>query len=215
MCTVSSDLPNERPARRGHAVSEVYFVTHPQVVIDPGVPVPDWPLSEIGRVRMEAFATALNGRRIAAIYSSDERKARDGAEILAQRFGLQVRVRAGLEENDRSATGYIAPPEFWEVVEQFFAHPAESVRGWATAQASQVRIVQAMRNTCAENAGAGLVIVVSHGGVGRLLRASLEDVAIGNEARPLHPGGGCYFPIDRRTLALLGPWRSIEDYPGH
>lgn len=196
-------------------MSEVFFVTHPEVVIDPEIPVPDWPLSETGRARMVAFATALAGRPIAAVYASEERKARDGAEILAQHFGLEVRVRAGLEENDRSATGYIAPPEFWEVVEQFFAHPTRSVRGWATAQESQDRIVRAVSGVCEETAGEGLVIILSHGGVGRLLRAKLEGVGIGEEGRPRHPGGGCYFPFDRRTLAPLAGWRSIEDYPGH
>ena len=196
-------------------MSEVFFVTHPEVVIDPEVPVPDWPLSETGRARMEAFAITLDGRPIAAVYTSEERKARDGAEILARQLGLEVRVRAGLEENDRSATGYIAPPEFWEVVEQFYAHPTRSVRGWATAQESQDRIVEAVSGVCAETTEDGLVIIVSHGGVGRLLRAKLEGVQIGEEDRPLHPGGGCYFPFDRRTLSPLAGWRSIEDYPGY
>ena len=30
----------------------VFFITHPDVVIDPGVPVPDWRLNERGRARM-------------------------------------------------------------------------------------------------------------------------------------------------------------------
>ena len=30
----------------------VYFITHPEVMIDPKVPVPHWPLSERGLVRM-------------------------------------------------------------------------------------------------------------------------------------------------------------------
>lgn len=195
-------------------MSEILFVTHPEVVIDPGVPVPDWPLSEVGRSRMVAFAEALAGRTVTAIYSSEERKARDGAEILALRFNLPVRVRPGLEENDRSATGYIAPPEFWEVVEQFFARPTESIRGWASAQATQDRIVGALRAVCSEDTGPGIVVIVSHGGVGRLLRAHLENVPIGDEDRPSHPGGGCYFPIDGRDLTPLAPWRAIEDYPG-
>lgn len=35
----------------------VYFITHPEVVIDPGVPVPQWPLSETGRRRMRSPVT--------------------------------------------------------------------------------------------------------------------------------------------------------------
>ena len=38
--------------------SQVLFLTHPQVAIDPAIPVPDWTLSEIGRSRMERFAAS-------------------------------------------------------------------------------------------------------------------------------------------------------------
>ena len=35
-------------------MSVVYFITHPDVLIDPAVPVPEWPLSPRGRARMQA-----------------------------------------------------------------------------------------------------------------------------------------------------------------
>ncbi|MCA3152635.1 MAG: histidine phosphatase family protein [Rhodocyclaceae bacterium] len=184
-------------------------------MIDPRVPVPDWPLSEVGRARTEVFAAALAGRRIAAVYCSDERKARDGGEILARRFELEARVRPGLAEHDRASTGYIAPPEFWKVVAEFFARPDESIRGWAPARQAQAKIVEAVAAVHAESNDPGTILLVSHGGVGRLLRAHLEGVAIGEEDRPGHPGGGCYFPMDRRDLVPLANWRAVEDYPGH
>ena len=34
------------------------FITHPQVTIDPGIPVPDWTLSQVGRERMARFASS-------------------------------------------------------------------------------------------------------------------------------------------------------------
>ena len=34
-------------------MSLVYFITHPDVVIDPDVPVPQWPLSAQGKERMK------------------------------------------------------------------------------------------------------------------------------------------------------------------
>jgi hypothetical protein len=33
----------------------VYFITHPDVVINPEVPVPQWSLSERGKERMKAL----------------------------------------------------------------------------------------------------------------------------------------------------------------
>ncbi|MDZ4370857.1 MAG: histidine phosphatase family protein [Phenylobacterium sp.] len=193
-------------------MSAILFITHPEVVIDPEVPVPRWPLSAVGRARMEAFAEALAGRPVAAVWSSDERKALDGAEILARRLGAPHHIEEGLGENDRSATGYIAPPEFWAVVDQFFAHPDDSIRGWETARHAQDRIVSAMDGVDTASPD-GVVLVVSHGGVGALLTAHLQGVTIGEEDRPGHPGGGCYLVLSRRPLALQATWRAVED-PG-
>jgi broad specificity phosphatase PhoE len=191
-------------------MNAIIFITHPEVVIDPAVPVPRWPLSPVGRARMEAFAASLTGRTVAAVWSSDEQKAEDGAAILAARLAAPHFVDAGLGENDRSATGYIAPPEFWEVVDQFFAQPDVSVRGWETARHAQDRIVAAVGRVDAESP-AGVVLVVAHGGVGALLTAHLQNVIIGQEDRPGHSGGGCYLVLDRRSRSLQATWCAIEE----
>lgn len=190
----------------------IFFLTHPEVVIDPAVPVPRWPLSEKGRRRMELFvAEALRGRDIAAAWSSDEQKAIDGAEMIARSLGVPHLIDAELAENDRSSTGYIAPPEFWEMVDQFFARPDESVRGWAKARDEQARIVGAVRRVAASEPKGRDLVVVSHGGVGRLLTAHLQNLPIGQEDAPAHPGGGCWLEIDRDTLAITRSWTSTPD----
>ncbi len=61
----------------------VLFVTHPEVVIDPAVPVPRWKLSPKGVARMTEFARDPAVAKVTSIYASDETKARDGARILA------------------------------------------------------------------------------------------------------------------------------------
>lgn len=187
------------------------FVTHPEVVIDPLVPVPEWPLNAVGRGRMERFAGSLAGRSVTAVYASTERKAMDGAAIVAERLGLSYGTDESLGENDRSATGYIAPPEFWQVVNEFFARPHESIRGWERAIDAQARIVEAVGRIAREDRTTGSIVIVSHGGVGCLLTAHLQNVAIGRESRPSHPGGGCFIVIDRATLALRQDWRVIEE----
>jgi broad specificity phosphatase PhoE len=188
----------------------IIFITHPEVVIDPAVPVPRWPLSAKGRARMEAFAEALAGRPVAAVWSSDEQKALDGGAILAGRLGAPHRIDPALGENGRESTGYIAPPEFWEVVEQFFARPDESIRGWEKARDAQRRIVEAIGRVAASG-DEGVILVVSHGGVGALLTAHLQQVTIGQEDRPPNPSGGCYLVIDGSPLALRRRWREVED----
>ena len=189
----------------------IYFVTHPQVVIDPTVPVPHWPLSEVGRRRARLFADSLMGGEVTAVWSSDERKALDGGGIVAERLGVPHRIDPELGENDRSSTGYIAPPEFWEVVAQFFGQPDVSVRGWETARHAQARIVTAMQRLARDEPTRGDIVVVSHGGVGELLMAHLQGVAIGGQTKPQHSGGGCWIEIDKTAFCVLGGWSTVPD----
>ncbi|HEX2555942.1 MAG TPA: histidine phosphatase family protein [Microvirga sp.] len=191
-------------------MSHLIFITHPEVVIDPAVPVPDWPLSPTGRARMERFAQRPLVGALTAIHASAERKARDGAEILAGAAGLAVGIDPDLGENDRSSTGYVAPPEFWDIVRAFFAEPEASVRGWERAIDAQRRIVGAVERV-ARIAPPGDVAVVSHGGVGALLLAHLEQAPIGREFGQPHPGGGCYLLVDRESLTLRSGWHVLEE----
>jgi broad specificity phosphatase PhoE len=94
-------------------VPTVFFITHPDVVIDAGVPIPDWPLNERGRARMHAVTAQPWAKGVGHIFASRERKARDGAQILAGDLGLDgYSVITDLGENDRSATGFLARDEF-------------------------------------------------------------------------------------------------------
>src|SRR5688572_1679509 len=107
----------------------IYFITHPDVVIDPAIPVPRWPLSERGRSRMQCLRKRAWMAYVAAIYCSTEQKAIDGAAILAEALGMPFYQMAALGENDRSATGYLPKGEFDTTVDAFFTRPGESIRG--------------------------------------------------------------------------------------
>jgi hypothetical protein len=83
------------------------------------VPVPRWPLSELGRQRMRAGLRQPWVKDIRAIYCSTEQKAIDGAEILASHLALPFHQIQELGENDRSATGFLPPDEFEGVADVF------------------------------------------------------------------------------------------------
>lgn len=188
----------------------IHFVTHPEVVIDPAVPIIDWPLSARGRERMAAACRQPWAAGLTALFSSAERKARDGAEILAAATGLPVRVMADLGENDRSATGYLPPAEFEATADRFFAEPQMSVRGWARAVDEQRRIVAAVDAAIAAAVGQGDIAIVSHGGVGALLLAHLLGEPISRRFDQPGGGGGNLFAFDAGTRAVLHNWRPID-----
>jgi broad specificity phosphatase PhoE len=189
-----------------------YYITHPQVQIDANVPVPEWGLSEIGRARAVAMLEQPWVGSIRRIVSSAERKAIETAEILARHLGLAVEVREAMHENDRSATGFLPPPEFEAVADQFFANPHKSIRGWERAIDAQQRIVSEVEAVLGA-ADSGDIAFVGHGGVGTLLLLSLSGREISREAdQPA--GGGNYFAYDVGARRVVHGWRPI-DKPRH
>jgi broad specificity phosphatase PhoE len=192
----------------------LYFITHPDVVIDPAVPVPDWPLSARGRSRMRAALTQPWLASVGSLWSSQERKALDAAGILANHLRLPVRQITELGENDRSATGYLPRAAFEAVADQFFAQPDQSVRGWESAIDAQRRIVAAVDRIIADAGPDGTdIAVVSHGGVGALLLCHLLGCPITRVHDQPANNGGNMFAFDTVTRRPLGLWQPIDPSP--
>jgi len=190
------------------------YITHPQVNIDPLVAVPQWGLSDIGRARATRAAQSPWAATLQRVVSSDERKAVETAEILASFSGAPVEVVAGLEENDRSATGFLPPAEFEEAADWFFAHPEESFRGWERAIDAQARIVHAVDRILADHDPAVPIAFVGHGGVGTLLRCHLANAWISRDFdQPA--GGGNLFAFSLADRRLSCDWTPMEEWKGY
>ena len=188
----------------------VHFMTHPEVSIDPSVPVPDWPLSAVGLRRVELLLERSWIMAVRTVFSSAERKATEMARMVADRLGLSPVILDGLGENDRSATGYLPKAEFETLADAFFARPEASVRGWERAVDAQRRIVMAMQRALAMVSADGDVAVISHGGVGALLLCHLKGVPISRAEDQPGLGGGNVYSFDAATRRLLIGWHSID-----
>jgi broad specificity phosphatase PhoE len=197
-------------------VPTIFFITHPDVVIDPSVPVPDWPLNERGQARVRAMIVHPWARGVRRIFASSERKARDAAQILANGLGLSgYSIIDDLGENDRSATGYLAKEEFEDTANAFFAHPQQSVRGWEPAVAAQARIVGAVEQIVSQGSGGDDLAIIGHGGTGTLLYCHLAGLPIDRRYDQPVTNGGNWFAFDRASRKLLHDgWRSIDPAAG-
>jgi broad specificity phosphatase PhoE len=188
----------------------IYFVTHPEVVIDPAMPVPQWPLAERGRRRMRCLLSQDWMPHVAAIYCSTEQKAIDGATILSEALGMPFHQVAALGENDRSATGYLPKTEFEATADAFFARPSERISGWERAIDAQARIIGAVEHIGSTTPGTGPIVIVSHGGVGTLLLCHLKGVSISRTEEQPGAAGGNYFLFQMPEGRLVHGWKPIE-----
>lgn len=193
-------------------MTPVLYLSHPQVRVDPAVPVPRWGLSDRGRDRMQAVAGRPWLAGIRRIVASDETKALEAAGIVAATTGLEVEVGADLHENDRSATGFLPPAEFEMVADAFFAEPERSVRGWERAVDAQARIVAAVRRVLDEDDRATLF--VGHGGVGTLLQCAVAGRSIDRSHDQgrcgADPGGGNVHAFSHDMVRTLYGWTPME-----
>jgi broad specificity phosphatase PhoE len=184
------------------------YLSHPQVKIDPEIPVPQWGLSDIGRARTLSLKSAQCLINTTLIVSSAETKAQETAAILADDLSLEVLVRPKSHENDRSATGFLKGKEFERTADQFFAYPEASVRGWERAVDAQARIVQEAQFVLSIKTS-GDILMIGHGGVGTLLFCHFAAIPIGRIAdQP--PGGGNFWSMDASTRKVLATWQAME-----
>ncbi|MEM7346018.1 MAG: histidine phosphatase family protein [Chloroflexota bacterium] len=188
----------------------IYFVTHPDVVIDPTVPVPNWPLSERGVQRMKQLLTKPWINEIQAIYCSTEQKAIDGAQIVADHLSLPYQQHQALGENDRAATGFLPKEDFERTADQFFANPDKSIRGWEPAGAAQQRIIKAIEAIIEKEDPDQNILIVSHGAVGALYLCHLKGCPITRAEDQPATGGGNYYVWHPETGVLMHDWVLID-----
>jgi broad specificity phosphatase PhoE len=113
----------------------------------------DRPLSDFGRRQARQLAEELADEELEAIYASDLSRARETAEIVAERLELPVVLEPDLREKDWGT---------WEGLTGVERDRVEFV-GEST-EAHQERILRALRRISERHPGDGRVLVVTHGG---------------------------------------------------
>lgn len=184
----------------------VLFLSHPQVKIEPLVPVPDWGLSDPGQARAREFAArcaaGLGGWDLVC---SPERKAVQTATILATGWGSVVQVLPDLAEVDRRSTGYVPQARHDALALALFVHPDQTAAGWETARAAQARVCRAFDALPKDRD----TVIIGHGGTGTLLWLALTG-------RPITPGfdqphQGCGWFAQGPDWTVAKGWQAFED----
>jgi broad specificity phosphatase PhoE len=161
------------------------------------------PLDEEGRAQAAALAELAAAHDFRALWSSPLRRARETAEIVAARVGLEVREDERLVETDAGAwTNRLfsdvhaeAPAEF----ERFVAlDPAFAFPGGESFADQSLRVRAALEDIGAEQTPA---LVVCHGVVIRLALASLLESAEDPTDLPVRVANGALVPLSAEVLA--------------
>lgn len=142
-------------------------------------------LNDVGRNQAQEVADALVGERVDAVYTSDLARARETAEIIAERLGIPVIALEELREIDVGEWQGLTWPEIEERYPEGVRAWHESGHGWQAGETYDElgeRILAVLRRIAAEHAGER-VLVVGHGGTVRAVRAHLEGRSVAESRR--------------------------------
>ena len=149
---------------------KLILVKHAAPFVIPGTPPDRWRLSDKGKESCIPLADALKVHAPSVVLSSEEPKAQETAQLVAQHLGLPASTAPGLHEHDRSNVPHMRSGEFISHVELFFRRPRELVLGRETAEQATNRFEAAVQDGLAAHPDGNLAIV-AHGTVISLLVA--------------------------------------------
>ena len=151
----------------------------------------DRPLNQRGRAQARALAERLDATRLEAVYSSDLRRARDTAAVVAERQGVEHRTLPELREVDVGTWAGLTKAEVERRHPEGFARWQQGYAAWEdgeTYEQMSDRVIGAVLRVADEHPAAP-VLVVSHGGCIRAIHAAALglDVHTYRRLRPVEP----------------------------
>jgi broad specificity phosphatase PhoE len=151
----------------------------------------DRPLTERGREQAHALADLVASEKIDAVYTSPLSRARETAEIVAARAGLEPVALPELREVDTGSWSGLSRADVEARFPAGFTRWRSGGSGWEDGESYEemaARVMDALRRI-AEDHPDGRVLVISHGGPIRAIHAAAEGLAIKDYRRlkPVEP----------------------------
>lgn len=140
----------------------------------------DRPLTDLGRRQAEDLANRLDDTELDAVYASDLQRARETAEVVARRKGLEVWTTPDLREVDVGSWSGLTRAEAEARYPEAYARWLQGGEGWEDGETYEQlaeRVVRAMKRIATEHAGSR-VLVVAHGGTIRAIHAAALGVDV-------------------------------------
>lgn len=184
-------------------MATLIFVTHPHVNPDPQKPREEWELSEQGKQEVKRLLQKPFWKNIKQIYTSKENKAYSVAQAIADLHDVEIKKVDGLEEIDRSTTGFIDEEKYRLAIEDFYLHPADSYKGWETAYEATKRIKSCIDNIVQKDPD-GYIVFIGHGLIGSCLSCFIKDIdpSFNNDNDIL----GSYLEFDWTNKKVICDW---------
>ena len=154
---------------------KIILIKHARPEVEANRPSGQWRLSEAGRASCGPLAERIAVHEPAVIIASEEPKAAETGQLLADALGRPFQTAPGLHEHERDNVPYMPTREFISWMAVFFKKPGERVLGQESATEALGRFSGAVDAVVAAHPE-GNIAIVTHGTVLALFAAHRAGV---------------------------------------
>ena len=159
-------------------MNTLVLIKHSIPTIEESLPASAWHLSEEGRDKCEALGRELSKYSPANIYSSEEPKALETAQLsISSQLSDGIITDSRLNEHHRETLKYQNQSQFESLVKDFFEFPDKLIFGEETANQAFTRYKDVIDEILSNRNPACHSLVFSHGTVISLWVARTLDIA--------------------------------------
>ncbi|MBZ0321053.1 MAG: phosphoglycerate mutase family protein [Anaerolineae bacterium] len=156
-------------------MTKLILIRHANPAIDEQKPAHEWPLSDVGRERSGLMADHLRVFEPDRVVASEEMKAAETGQIVAEILGIPFETMPGLHEHVRPKANWMGREQFEAQVAALFNRPNELVMGAETADEAHERFSTAVQAALERYPNQTLAIA-THGTVMTLYIARLTGI---------------------------------------
>lgn len=153
----------------------LHLIPHAQTRLTEGIPAAEWPLTPAGHLQARALAIRLGKVHVSRVVTSPETKAYETGQAIAERLGVPLVRRAGMQEHQRESVTRVNAGADLASMASLFARPSEPVYGDESADTARLRFFSAALSTLMNESGRD-ELIVSHGTVIILLLAEANGL---------------------------------------
>lgn len=140
---------------------KLIFIRHSKTTINFKIPITQWELSEEGKILAKELSYDERIKNVDLIYSSDQKKAIQTAEIIAQTNDIPMKIEPHLTELSSITNGIIE--NFDEVVHDFNEGNIDRINDGETIEEGFERFNSAVNKIVKLNGDKKTIGIVSHG----------------------------------------------------
>lgn len=125
-------------------MNHLILIKHALPQIDKTKSAPDWHLSDSGRASCTPLAEALRPYKLDLLITSEEPKAHQTGQLVAEHLQLPYTSAPNFHEHDRKGVPFISQETWHTTVKTFFARPNDLIFGNETADQAHLRFTRAI-----------------------------------------------------------------------